>query len=256
MTTYGEWLRRKGLSESTIQARVRFHDSRAFGAWPAWPPTIDEIAAYLARYTGWTRLTYHTNLISVFDWMLEEGTVESNPARLVRRSPKPNPRPRPLSETDLRRAVGAADGRTRTFLMLGYLAGLRAHEIAKFHAADIDEHQLRVVGKGATSWQLPTHPLLWELAQSQPAGYWFPSRYADHVSASTVTTAVRTLFRSLGIAGASHRARHTYGTSLLRGGANLRVVQDLMRHRSLATTALYLGVDEDERRTAIGSLAA
>lgn len=141
--------------------------------------------------------------------------------------------------------------------MLGYLAGLRAHEIAKVHGRDIDEQRLRVLGKGGFDATIPTHPVLWELVQHYPRDeYWFPSPYGPHIVASTVTTAVRTLFRALGIAGASHRARHTYGTTLLRGGANLRVVQELMRHQSLATTALYLGVDEDERQHAIRSIAA
>lgn len=71
-----------------------------------------------------------------------------------------------------------------------------------------------------------------------------------------VTRAVRILFDELGIEGATHRTRHSYGTALLRGGANIRVVQELMRHSSLATTAAYLGVDEDERRRAIALLAA
>lgn len=47
-----------------------------------------------------------------------------------------------------------------------------------------------------------------------------------------------------------------YGTNLLRGGANIRVVQELMRHESLATTAGYLQVEESERVEAIRRLSA
>lgn len=258
MTTYGDWLRRRGHSESTVESRVRFHASRAFGEWPAWEGVgVDEVVDYLGRYSGWTRITYHTMLVSVFDFMVDTGRATSNPARMVRRSRKPRPRPRPLSDDELRAALGAADARTTAFLLLGYLAGLRAHEIAKMHGGDIDEDRLRVLGKGGVDATLPTHPMLWQLAATYPRdGFWFPSPYGAHIGAATVTGSVRTLFRSLGIPGASHRARHTYGTRLLRGGANLRVVQELMRHQSLATTALYLGVDEDERRTAIRSIAA
>jgi site-specific recombinase XerD len=63
------------------------------------------------------------------------------------------------------------------------------------------------------------------------------------------------LFDSLGIAGSIHRARHSYATTLLRAGANVRVVQTLMRHSSLATTAAHCAVDEDERAAAIRLLA-
>lgn len=144
--------------------------------------------------------------------------------------------------------------------MLGYLAGLRAHEIAKFSGRDIDQDRIRVNGKGGYDDSVPTHPLLLDLSEAMPAqGFWFPPlarKENEHIQSGTVTYHVGVLFRSLGIEGAAHRTRHTYGTGLLRGGANLRVVQELMRHKSLATTAAYLGVDEDERRRAIGSLAA
>lgn len=257
MASYGEWLARQGLSPNTIKARMRFYRTGAHGGWTSWPPPPEEIGPFLAGHTGWTRITYHTHLISVFDWLLEEGCVSENPARKVRRGRAPNPRPRPLSEEHLRQALAGAESRTRSFLMLGYLAGLRAHEIAKMQGRDIDQVHLRVIGKGGTDYRLPTHPLLWQLAERMPRdGWWFPSPYGDHIVAATVTAHVRRLFQDLGIEGATHRARHTYGTTLLRGGANLRVVQDLMRHSSLATTALYLGVDEDERVHAIRSLAA
>ena len=176
----------------------------------------------------------------------------------VRKSPAPRARPRPLSEDELMAALGSAEPRTRAFLMLGYLAGLRAHEIAKFHGRDISQDRIRVVGKGRVAATIPTHPLLWELARTFPReGFWFPPAQAStfaHVSSARVTYVVGRLFRSLGIEGATHRARHTYGTTLLRGGANLRVVQELMRHSSLATTALYLGVSEEERSSAVGGL--
>src|SRR3954468_2815346 len=106
MPTYGEWLYRRGLSPSTIDARVRFYESRAFGEWPTWDGvTVDQLVAYLSRFVGWTRLSYHSHLISVFDWMVDTGAVATNPAKEVRRGRKPNPRPRPLTERDLARAL-------------------------------------------------------------------------------------------------------------------------------------------------------
>jgi integrase/recombinase XerD len=64
-------------------------------------------------------------------------------------------------------------------------------------------------------------------------------------------------FRELGIEERSiHRARHTFGNALGRAGVNVRVVKELMRHQSLETTAIYLGVDEDEKSAAIGLLGS
>ena len=59
-------------------------------------------------------------------------------------------------------------------------------------------------------------------------------------------------FRDHGVTeGSFHRCRHTFATRLLQAGVNLRVVQTLMRHDSLSTTAAYLGVLEDERSAAV-----
>jgi len=64
------------------------------------------------------------------------------------------------------------------------------------------------------------------------------------------------LFHDLDIAGSIHRCRHTYATRLLRAGTNIRIVQKLMRHSSLASTQVYTDVSEDEQRNAIGLLSA
>jgi len=116
---------------------------------------------------------------------------------------------------------------------------------------------LFVTGKGGQEATVPTHPDLWLLAGSYPAtGYWFPSPSGGHILAGTVGIRVGRLFRRHGIEGSIHRTRHTYGTRLLRSGANIRVVQTLLRHASLATTEMYTAVDEDERRAAVCLLRA
>ena len=48
--------------------------------------------------------------------------------------------------------------------------------------------------------------------------------------------------------------RHFYGTELVRAGVNLRIVQTLMRHESLATTAIYTDVNQDQQRAGIAAL--
>lgn len=256
MSTYEEWLTGRGLARSTIHARTKFHDSR-LRAWGTWDIPTDVIAAWLHTYEGWSRRTYYSHLVSVYEWRLEE-TGAVNPMRGIKVPRCPRPTPRPLSEVELTKALLAATPRTRAFLMLGHLAGLRAFEIAKFHGGHITQAGIYVLGKGGRAETLPTHPLLWELALEYPrSGYWFPSqRGGDHLTSHTVTNEVSALFRRSGITGSCHRARHTYGTRLMRGGANLRVVQELMRHSSLTTTALYLGVDQAEKAAAIARLAA
>jgi integrase/recombinase XerD len=255
---YRVYLEERGLCANTVSQRMKFARSR-WEHWQTWELTGPAISAWLSTYSGWTRLTYHNHLTSLFGWLEDAGEIVENPMPLIRRPPTPRPRPRPLRERELRRALEVAEHDTRAHLLLGYLAGLRAFEIAKFHGRDITPAGIRVVGKGGVVETVPTHPLLWELAQLYPRdAYWFPSPKPgrQRIGSATVTNRIRRLFSAVGIEGATHRARHTYGTMLLRQGANLRVVQELMRHGSLATTAVYLGVDDDERRTAIDGLVA
>lgn len=253
-----DWLDGQGLSVNTTRQRTGLH-RRLIREWGTLDVPATTITAFLGGYRGWSRRTYHNHLTSVYAWLVDTGQLERNPMRSIRTAPSPRPNPKPLTEVELTRALEAAQGATHAYLLLGYLAGLRAHEIAKFAAEDITRTGIRVYGKGGVGDTVPTHPLLWDLAHRMPqAGWWFPSKRipARPIHPGTVTAAVTALFRSVGLSGSSHRARHSFGTHMLRSGANLRVVQDLMRHKSLATTALYLGVDEDERSAAIRSLAA
>lgn len=252
------WLREQGLSDSTIRQRMSLA-ARRQAAWGTLDVSPAVVTEWLSRYHGWTRRTYHNHLASVFRWMVETGEVDASPLERVRPARCPHPRPTPLSAAEVALVMAVAEGPVRTWIMLGLFAGLRRFEMAKFSGEDITEQALYVFGKGGQAWTLPTHPSLWALAQDYPrTGYWFPSPLIPdhHVSASSVGDRVHKLFASVGVPGSVHRTRATFGTSLLRGGANIRVVQQLLRHSSLTSTAHYLGVDGEECRAAIGTLAA
>lgn len=256
--TYLGHMAARRLSPRTIEQRAAFAEAR-LRQWGTWDVCATQICAFLAAYTGHTLRTYHDHFRALYTWLAESGRLESNPVDEVPRPPTPKPRPRPLSREDAARSLMHASGDLHAYLMLGRFAGLRAHEIAKFAGEDIDADALYVLGKGNQRAIIPTHPLLWELAQTYPRqGYWFPSERAaaGHVTAHSVTMRVSRHFARLGIDGSSHRNRHLYGTELLRAGANLRVVQELMRHADLTTTVRYLGVDQEEKVSAIRRLSA
>lgn len=256
---YKNWLIAHGLARTTIEQRVEFAQAR-IREWGTLDQPAHVVVPWLSQFQGWTRRTYLNHLRSVYAWMIETGALEASPVARMRTPPPPPPRPSPLTSEELTAALTAATGDLRAWLLLGYLAGLRCHEIAKIRGEDIDERALYVLGKGGQEAVLPTHELLWQLAQSYPRhGYWFPSPQAKRafVSESQIGNKVRAHFRSLGIEnGSVHRLRHSYGTSLARQGTQIRIVQDLMRHRSLDTTMRYVLVDEEEKRRAVGLLVA
>ena len=255
---YETWLRSWGAAESTIKVRLSVLSRALVGT----DGTTQGLAAWLAQFDApWTKSTYYSHLSSFYGWLHETGRRADDPTRGLRRPRTGTSRPRPLSEDEAVAVLGAAEGRVRAYVMLGMYAGLRAHEVAKIAGEDINAETLYVLGKGRQVALIPTHPALWELAQEHPRhGLWFPSPRRDKagqsVTPTAVSLAVTKLFYQLGIEGSLHRCRHTYGTRLLRSGANIRVVQTLMRHSNLATTAKYTAVDEVEQIEAIRRLAA
>jgi site-specific recombinase XerD len=140
--------------------------------------------------------------------------------------------------------------------LLAAYQGLRVHEIAKMHGRDVDlgGALLRVSGKGGVVAELPLHSEVERAALTMPrSSWWFSSTFAPDrpIQGRTVTTHISTAMRRAGVAGVPHSLRHWHATALLRGGTDIRTVQTLMRHASLATTQVYLEVTDEDRRAAV-----
>jgi site-specific recombinase XerD len=259
LSDYVLWQRANGCSENTIESRLNHlaEFARSHPSFPAVSPM--HITAWLGRpgYAPASRATFFGHLRSYFTYAMENDLLAVDPMGRMRRPRVPKGKPRPLTAEQVHTVLTEAkNANMHAWLMLGLYAGLRAHEIAKIKAEDVDEVSILVVGKGGRTDQVPTHPLVWALAATMPsAGWWFPSRVeGGHVSSMTVSTLTTRLFKTNGIEGSIHRTRHTYATELLRAGSNVRVVQELLRHRSLDSTMIYTAVSEDEQADGIGRL--
>jgi integrase/recombinase XerD len=166
-----------------------------------------------------------------------------------------------LTGCDRSRAVGRRD-----YAMLTLLArlGLRAAEVARLELGDLDWRRGEVVvrGKGDRQERLPLPTDVGEavidyLTQGRPrveCRRLFISVQAPlgGLSSSAVQGVVGKACERAGMARvAAHRLRHTLATELLRAGASLPDVGQILRHRHLSTTAIYAKVD----RTALFELA-
>jgi integrase/recombinase XerD len=252
------WLNSWGAAATTREVRLRVLRSLLREHEDILAVTEADLVAWLGRpeLATWTRHSYRAHVRSLFGWMRSTGRRPDDPTLDLRGIRRPADMPRPLTQEQVSAALSAAEGHLHMFLLLGLYAGLRAHEVAKIRGEDVTAEAIYVLGKGGKSASIPTHPLIWQAARTYPArGWWFPTwSRTGHITGSRVGGVSRELFRPLGIEGAHHRCRHTYGTSLLRAGNNIRVVQELMRHSSLATTERYLLVEEQERVRAIASI--
>jgi site-specific recombinase XerD len=137
--------------------------------------------------------------------------------------------------------------------------GLRACEVAALSLDDIHwvEGEIEIRGKGTTGrLPLPTDvgdAIVRYLKWSRPAtglrALFLTNRAPIRAARSPVIVAVAgRVLRHAGVSGGGHRLRHTAATSMLRHGASMTEIAQVLRHRHLGTTAIYAKVDRDALR--------
>lgn len=159
-----------------------------------------------------------------------------------------------LSPSEVRRFFEAVPSiKHRMAVMTAYSAGLRTSEVVRLRVRDIDSERgvIRIQqGKGRKDRYVMLSPRLLVLLReywktARPADYLFPSRPAgSHMNAATLQKACLRARTEAGISKAVNvRAlRHSFATHLLEAGTNVRIIQILLGHRSLQTTARYTHV--------------
>mgnify|MGYP001672030272 FL=1 len=252
----------QGLSQRTITERIRVINqvTAATGADPA-ALTPQAISAWLATLpSATTKNAYFTVLRAWSRWLVQSDHRTDDPTTRVPRPKTPASHPRPVTDAQLD-AVLALPLRqdTRAKIILAAWAGMRVHEIAKIKGEDISPvaGTITITGKGGRTDLLPAHQLILQQASNYPRrGLWFPSPKdpAVPVRAKTVSAVISAAFDRADSPATAHQLRHYFATSLLRAGADSRVVQSLMRHESLATTGRYLAVNVDQQRAALSGL--
>jgi integrase len=248
-------------SDRTIEARTILAKAR-LQEWGLEGFTTENVQTFLGSegWSRWTRATYYAHLKSICEYLVAAGLLRApSPMEDVRRVQRPRSIPKPLSKVEMARALAAAvthpDPRILDWIALARREGLRCHEIAKLRGEDLTERGLYVLGKGNKEAVLPIHPEVAAMVTRYPTtGWWFPSPYGGHIQADSLSAVISKFFGQLGIKGSIHRVRHNFGTDLVEGGNDLRVVQELMRHSSLATTAGYTAVSADRLSAAINRL--
>jgi integrase/recombinase XerD len=265
------WMRAQGLAERTIVERVQM--VRRVAERSEGDPvtlTAQQITRVLAgRMSQGTRATYWQLLRAWCRWLVLTGRRHDDPTLLMPRPRVARGRPRPVTTEQLDRLLATRmHRRTRAMIVLAAFQGLRVHEIAKFAGRDVDitSSTMRVVGKGGVDAELPLHPMTQDVADYMPhSGWWFPAYKPNrefpngdgHVLSRSVSTIVGNAMERAGVPGTPHALRHWYGTEMLRAsGGNLRVAQEMLRHASPQTTAIYTQVDDSERRAAMMAMPA
>jgi len=209
-----------------------------------------------------TRATTRATFLAFYGFIQAEELRADNPALRLPVVKVPPHRPRPYTQEQIDRLLSTgAYKRTRAMILLAAYQGLRASEVAAVHSDDLDlaAGTLKVFGKGGRTDYLPLHDTIRELAPTMRQGWWFPARAGreGHIKGQSVSDLLTDARERAGIVDKSltgHSLRHAFGTELVRRKANIRAVQELMRHSSLQTTQRYTQVLDEDRRDALSVL--
>ena len=271
----------KGLSDNTLSAYR--HDLRSYGEFLKGREVIDpgkvrsgDVISFISemRRSGLSPRSIRRMVVSIRGFhrhLVSEGSSLVNPTENMGVMKVPRHLPGVLSTREVVRLLDQPDittgsgVRDRAMLETLYAAGLRVSELIRIMDEEInlDGGYVRVTGKGDRERLAPlgSISMLWiqkyrsevrpGLLKKNLSPFLFPGRGArGAISRQAVWQMVKTCARKadLGTAVSPHTFRHSFATHMLEGGADLRTVQILLGHASIATTQIYTHVSPDHLR--------
>ncbi|MBT0566081.1 tyrosine-type recombinase/integrase [Williamsia sp. CHRR-6] len=247
------------LSPQTIELRT-YHLRRLAGANLAatpWRVTRSELLEWTGQH-DWRRETaraVRSSFRRFWAWGVSTGRTTDNVAEVLPMVRPEQPLPRPAAPSTVVKAMRAVDSRVGLMVRLANELGMRRGEVAQVHPENdmVQESggwALVVHGKGSRTRILPLPDDIAALLRTAPAGYLFPSPIGGHLSPHWVGTLVS---RALSDGTTMHQLRHLCATEVHQQTHDLRLVQTLLGHASLATTQRYVAVDDDKMREALAA---
>lgn len=271
----------RGLSASTREAYLRDVDRLAEYLQEEGVQPVDATADDLHKFIfdlhdlgiaprSQSRIV--SGIRSFYRYLEIEGILTKNPSQLIE-SPKLGVHlPEVLTIDEVNDMIEAVDltspqgPRNRAIIELLYGSGLRVSELCTLERrrVSLEDRYLIVTGKGSKERLVPMSEesvdrirIYLETDTVQPKrgeeDYLFLNRRGAHLTRVMVFYIVRGLAEAAGIAKtiSPHTLRHSFATHLLEGGANLRAIQAMLGHESIATTQIYLHLDNSRLREEI-----
>lgn len=255
------WLTAGGSSPATRRTR-RCHvrsTARQLGTAAPGEVTTAQLVEILGQpFSADHRRGLRASLRHFYRYCHTAGLVDADPTVTLPSVPATPGTPRPATDEIWRHILDTADTRTLLMARLACEAGLRRAEVAAVHTDDLTSGlggaDLIVHGKGGRQRVVPiTVTLATEIAKAQPfGGFLFPGKIDGHISADRVGHLVA---KAMPRGWSMHKLRHRFATRGYAGTRNLRAIQEVLGHASVATTQRYTAVTGQEVR-AVSEAAA
>ena len=211
---------------------------------------------------------------SFFHFLVMADYLEGDPSELLEGPKIGFKLPEVLTVEEIDRIISAIDlgtnegQRNRAILETLYSCGLRVSELCNLKISDLyfDEGFIKVEGKGSKQRLVPISSRAikeirnwfvdrnggWKIKKDFE-DYVFLARWGKNISRIMVFHLIKELAKKAGITKniSPHTFRHSFATHLLEGGANLRAIQSMLGHESIATTEIYTHIDRHRLRSEI-----
>ena len=275
----------RGVSPNTLAAYKNdlyqladYMKSRGGGNGDGWRRVDDQaLTDYLLSlhelgYSDTTRARKVASSKSLFNFLVEESVISKDPTENLNSPRMGRSLPEVLSVEEVARllaAVSKGEGpeaaRDRAMLELMYASGMRVSELVSLNLDDIqlEEGSLRCFGKGSKERVIPIHDTAVEavreylengrpqMATGRSGTYLFLNRRGERLTRQGFWLILKGHAKRAGIKSkiTPHKLRHSFATHLLRGGAPLRHVQELLGHASITTTQVYTHLTSEHVRS-------
>ena len=208
-----------------------------------------------------------------YRFLVVDGYLEIDPTELLESPKQPDHLPEVLSTAEVDLLEQAIDltkwegHRNRAIIEVLFSCGLRVSELTNLKLSNlyVDEQYIRVMGKGSKERLVPISPRAldelnyWFADRNEmkikpgEEDYVFLNRRGHHLTRTMILIMIKRYAIEAGIKKtiSPHTLRHSFATSLLEGGADLRAIQAMLGHESIGTTEIYTHIDTSTLRQEI-----
>lgn len=230
---------------------------------------LEKYLKYIKNLGSTTVAHKITSIKSYFNYNIKRGIVSVNPADKVSRPKLTKHLPEYLTEEEVGKLLDVEvkspyDYRNKTILELLYSSGIRISELVNIKTPNYDSEEclIRIMGKGSKERIVPLgdyavnimndymnnyRPLI----NKKHTDYVFINNRGDKISRQFIFKVIKKEALKKGIKKdiSPHTLRHTFATHLLKNGADLRIIQELLGHENISTTQIYTHVTNNKLKS-------